>query len=145
MISLLSKCIMRESLFPVKGNVMNDVLLTNAGKSHVVEADRKRRAKNASTTRKDARATTERRNRRIVNKQLKWDYPSKYRIGKNVYIRFPKRGESKGGQKRCHVIEALIQKRNLKRHSYKVSFFSPLNGKMVKKWFMVDDITNLSL
>jgi len=62
---------MRESLFPVKGNVMNDVLLTNAGKSHVVEADRRRRAKNASTTRKDARAATERRNRRIVNKQLK--------------------------------------------------------------------------
>ena len=41
--------------------------------------------------------------------------------------------------------EALIEKRNLKRHSYKVSFVSPLNGKMEKKWLMVDDITSLTL
>ena len=123
---------------------MNDELLTNAGKGHS-EADRRRRSKNASTIRKDARAATERCNRRMVNAQLKCNPPSKYRIGEKVYIRLPKTGGSKGGQKRCHVIEALIEKRNLKRHSYKVSFVSPLNGKMEKKWLMVDDITGLTL
>ena len=38
-----------------------------------------------------------------------------------------------------------MEKRNLKGQSYKVSFVSPLNGKMVKKWLMVDDITSLML
>ena len=127
-----------------KTDVMNDELLTNAGKGHS-EADRRRHSKNASTIRKDARAATERCNRRIVNAQLKCNPASKYRIGEKVYIRLPKKGGSKGGQKRCHVIEALTEKRNLKRHSYKVSFVSPLNGKMEKKWLMVDDITSLTL
>ena len=78
-------------------------------------------------------------NRRMVRAQLKCNPPSKY------HIQLPKKGGSKGGQKRCHVIEALIEKRNLKRHSYKVSFVSALNDKMEKKWLMVDDITSLTL
>ena len=123
---------------------MNDELLTNASRGHS-EADRKRRSKNASKIRKDARAATERCNRRMVNAQLKCNPPSKYRIGEKVYIQLPKKGGSKGGQRECHIIEALIQKRNLQRHSYKVSFVSPLNGKMEKKWLMVDDITSLTL
>ena len=81
----------------------------------------------------------------MVNAQLKCNPPSKYRIGEKVYIQLPKKRGSKGGQKRCHVIEALIKQRNLKGQSYKVSFVSPLNGKMEKKWLMVDDITSLTL
>ena len=77
---------------------MNDELLTNAGKGHS-EADRRRHSKNASTIRKDARAATERCNRRIVNAQLKCNPASKYRIGEKVYIRLPKKGGTKGGQK----------------------------------------------
>ena len=37
------------------------------------------------------------------------------------------------------------ERRNLKRHSFKVSFVSSLTGKMEKKWLMVDDITRLTL
>lgn len=88
---------------------MNDELLTTASRGHS-EADRKRRSKNASKIRKDARAATERCNRRMVNAQLKCNPPSKYRIGEKVYIQLPKKGGSKGGQKECHIIEALIQK-----------------------------------
>ena len=66
-------------------------------------------------------------------------------MAKKFIYGFQIKGASKGGQKRCHVIEALIEKRNLKRHYYKVSFVSPLNGKMEKKWLMVDDITSLTL
>ena len=32
--------------------------------------------------------------------------PSKYCIGEKVYIWLPKKGGSKGGQKRCHAVEA---------------------------------------
>ena len=48
-------------------------------------------------------------------------------------------------QKKCCVTEAVIEKRNLKRHLYKVSHTSPENGKNEKKWLAVDDITSLTL
>ena len=46
--------------------------------------------------------------------------------------------------KRC-VTEAVIEKRNSKRHLYKVSHTSPERGKNDKKWLAVDDVTSLTL
>ncbi|XP_068723746.1 uncharacterized protein [Montipora capricornis] len=48
-----------------KTEVMNDELLTKSGKGHS-EADRRRRSKNASKIRKDARAATERCNKNVT-------------------------------------------------------------------------------
>ena len=42
-------------------------------------------------------------------------------------------------------MEAVIKKRHLREHSYKVSFVSPLTGRKETKWLMVDDITSLTL
>ena len=128
-----------------KTGSMSEEVLARAGKCHPTEADRNRRSKYASALRQNARAATERCNRRMINTQLKCNPPSKYRIGEKVYIRLPRKGGIKAAQKRRHVIEALVEKRNPKRHAYKVSFVSPFNGKMEKKWLKVDDITSLTL
>jgi len=65
----------------------------------------------------------------MVNAQLKCNPPSKYRIGEKVYICLPRKGGIKTAQKRRLIIEALVEKRNLKRHAYKVLFVFPQNGK----------------
>lgn len=49
------------------------------------------------------------------------------------------------GHKKRHVIEARIEKRNLKLQTYKVAYSSPVTGKNEKKWLPVDDITSLTL
>ena len=54
-----------------------------------------------------------------------------------MYVRLRNKGRL---QKKCCVTEAVIEKRNLKRHLYKVSYTSPESGKNEKKWLAVDDI-----
>ena len=93
--------------------------------------------------RKIAKKATERCNRRMIKKHLKANPPSEYKIGENVYIRLSRK--TKPLQKRRFVLEAIVLKRNLKRHSYKVSYRSPTSEKTVQRWLQVDDITSLTL
>ena len=44
-----------------------------------------------------------------------------------------------------HVTEAKIEGKNIKLHTYKVAYTSPLTGKKERKWVPVDDITSLTL
>ena len=74
--------------------------------------------------------------------KLKYSKYSKYAIGEKVYVRLRDKGRL---QKKCCVTEAVIEKRNLRRHLYKVSYTSPESGKNEKKWLAVDDITSLTL
>lgn len=68
---------------------MNDELLINVGKGYF-EVDRRWCFKNVLIIRKDVRVVIERCNR-MVNAQLKCNFFLKY------YIRFLKKGGSKGG------------------------------------------------
>ena len=74
--------------------------------------------------------------------KLKYSKYSKYAIGEKVYVRLRDKGRL---QKKSCVTEAVIEKRNLKRHLYKVSYTSPESGKNEKKWLAIDDITSLTL
>ena len=59
-------------------------------------------------------------------------------------MRLAKKGISKSSQKQ-QVVEGLVENRNLKQHSYKVSFISPSTGRRERQWFSVVDITSLTL
>ena len=80
----------------------------------------------------------------MVKTHLKSNPPSKYRIGEKVHVRLAKKGMTKTSRKQ-QVVEALVEKRNLKRQSYKVSFISPSSGKRERRWLSVVDITSLTL
>ena len=54
------------------------------------------------------------------------------------------RGKGRLQKKRC-VTETFIERGNLKRHLYKVSYTSPESGKNEKKWLEVDDLTSFTL
>ena len=107
----------------------------------LLKTDRKRRQKHVSVVRKDAHTATARCDRRMKQVYARINPPSKYAVGKKVYVRF--RGKGRLQKKRC-VTEAVIEKRNLKRHLYKVSYKSPESRKN-EKWLAVDDVTSLTL
>ncbi|XP_078366006.1 SCAN domain-containing protein 3-like [Oculina patagonica] len=65
-----------------KTGSMSKELLARAGKCHPTEADRNRRSKYASALRQNARAATERCNRRMVNTQLKCNPPLNIALAK---------------------------------------------------------------
>ena len=78
----------------------------------------------------------------LFNAHLKSNLPSRYRIGEKVHVRLAKKGISKSSRKQ--VVEGLVENRNLKQHSYKVSFISPSSGTREREWFSVIDITSLT-
>ena len=59
-------------------------------------------------------------------------------------MRLAKKGISKSSRKQ-QVVEGLVENRNLKQHSYKVSFISPSSGRRERRWCSVVDITSLIL
>lgn len=92
----------------------------------LLKTDRKRRQKHVSVVRKDAHTATARCDRRMKQVYARTNPPSKYAVGEKVYVRL--RGKGRLRKKRC-VTEAVIEKRNLKRHLYKVSYTSPESRK----------------
>ena len=60
--------------------------------------------------------------------KLRSNPPARYSVGE-VIVRLPGKA-----QKKRHVIEAQIEKRNLKTQTYRVAFTSPVTGKREKKW-----------
>lgn len=92
----------------------------------LLKTDRKRRQKNVSVVRKDAHTATARCDRRMKQVYARTNPPSKYAVGEKVYVRL--RGKGRLQKKRCFT-EAVIEKRNLKRHLYKVSYTSPESRK----------------
>ena len=119
----------------------DEEVVENAGKCNPSEGDRRRRSKHASNIRRQASKASERCSERMVRGHLRAHPPSKYK----VYVRLPRKGGIKSAQKRRYVIEALIMKRNIRRHVYKVAYTSPVTGKKKEKWLPVDDITSLTL
>ena len=81
----------------------------------------------------------------MIKSHSKSNPPSRYGIGEKVYDRLQRKEGIKAAQKRQHVVEAVIKKRHLKKHSYKLTFVFPLTGRKETKWLMVDDITSLTL
>ena len=67
---------------------------------------------------------------------------SRYNVGEKVYVRLPGKGNLKNRKRQ--VFEAVIVKRNLNVHSYKVNYISSVTGKRVTKWIPVDDIASLT-
>ena len=118
---------------------MEKELLKNKRKCNPSYADRKRQQKHISVVRKDAHTVTARCDRRMKPAYARTSPPSKYSIGEKVYERLRDKGRL---QKKCCVTEAVIEKRNLKRHLYKVSYTSLESGRNEKKRLAVDDITS---
>lgn len=104
------------------------------------ENDRKRRSRQGYKLRKQAQKATRRCDKRAQRTQLRLNPPSVYSVGENVYVRLRGRAWNKR-----HVTEARIEERNIKLHTYKLAYTSPLIGKKERKWLSVDDITSLTL
>ena len=123
-----------------------DELLLRQRKCNPTARDRKKHAKHAAEVRQKARLATERCNNRMKRYHLKLNPPSKYKVGEKAYIRVPRsRGGIKAIRKKQLVVQAIVEKRNLKRHFYKVSFISPVTQEKEKRWISVDNITRLTI
>ena len=72
----------------------------------------------------------------MIKDHKKANLPSKYNAGERVFVRQQRRGGKQS--------EGEVKKRNLKNHSYKVSYTSPLSGRIEHKWITVIDITSLT-
>ena len=125
-------------------DLISEELVANIAKCNPTNTDRKHRLRYAKDVRKAAHAATELCHRRMVKTHLKSNPPSRYRIGEKVHVRLAKKGRTKTSRKQQEE-EALVEKRNLKRQSYKVSFISPSSGRCERRWFSVVDITSLTL
>ena len=62
-----------------------------------------------------------------------------------MHVRFPRKGGVEDAQKKRHVIEAVVVKRNVNHHAYNVAYRSPITGHNEEKWLPVNDITSLTL
>jgi len=123
-----------------KTSVADNELVANTGRINPTATDRKRRCRHVSQLRQEAHKTTNCCDRRMQRAKLRSNPLARYSVGEKVFVRLP--GKT---QKRCHVIEARIEKRNVKTPTYRVVYTSPLTGKSEKKWLSVDDITSLTL
>ena len=93
-----------------------------------------------SLKRQEAHKATNSCDRRMQRAKLRSKPPARHSVGEKVFVRLP--GKT---QKKHHVIDALIEKRNLKTHTYRVAYTSPVTGKSEKKWLPVDEVTSLTL
>ena len=97
-------------------------------------------ARHVSQLRQEALKASNRCDRRMQRAKLQSNPPGKYSVGEKVFVRLLGKV-----QKKCHVIEAQIEKRNLKTQTYRVAFTSLVTGKREKKRLPVGDITSLTL
>ena len=124
----------------IKESGLVEECLPSSGRIHPTGKDRKRRSQNASKVRKQAQKATKKCDKRAQRTQRRLNPPSVYSIGETVYVRL----RGKALNKRF-VVEASIERRNSKLHTYKVSYTSPHSGKKERKWVPVDDITSITL
>ena len=124
----------------IKESGLVEECLPSSGRIHPTGKDRKRRSQNDSKVRKQAQKATKRCDKRAQRTERSLNPPSVYSIGETVYVRL--RGKVLNTR---HVVEASIERRNSKLHTYKVSYTSPHSGKKERKWVPVDDITSITL
>ena len=72
--------------------------------------------------------TTSRCDNRSQRTHLRLNPPYVYSVGENVFVRLRGRAWNKR-----HVTEARIEEKNIKLHTYKVAYTSPLTGKKERK------------
>ena len=118
----------------------NELRVDTTGRINPTVTDRKRRCRHVSQLRQEARKATNRCDRRMQRAKLQSNPPARYSVREKVFVRLPGKA-----QKKRHVIEAQIEKRNLKTQTYSVAFTSPVTGKREKKWLPVNDITSFTL
>lgn len=123
----------------LKPSEVDDEVVANNGKINPTVADRRRRSKHVSQVRQGAHKATDRCDKRMQRAKLRSNPPAKYGVGEKVLVRLS--GKAK---KKRHIIEARIEKRNLKLQTYKVSYISLVTGKKENKWLPVDDVTSLT-
>ena len=73
---------------------------------------------------KHRKRRTRRYDKRSQRTHLRLNPPSVYSVGENVFVRLRGRTWNKR-----HVTEARIEEKNIKLHTYKVAYTSPLTGK----------------
>ena len=119
---------------------IDEECLPSPEKIRPTKKDRQRHSRQASQLRKEAQKATRRCDKRSQRTHLRLNPPSVYSVGENVFVRLRGRAWNKR-----HVTEARIEEKNIKLHTYKVAYTSPLTGKKERKWVPVDDITSLTL
>ena len=122
------------------GDSEEECIVADADRINPTATERRRRSRNISQIRQEARKATNRCDKRMQKAKLRSNPPAKYSVGENVFVRLPGKGK-----KKRHVIESWIEKRNLKLNTYKIAYTSPVTGKNEKKWVPVDDVTSLNL
>lgn len=127
----------RKNNFP-KVSIKNCEYKNNPKQSPKERSDR---SKHAFNVRRVALKSSLGANKRMIRKHLSSNPPSEYNVGETVFVHLSRK--TKPLQKRRFVVEATIIKRNLKHHSYKVSYTSPLNKKTVARWVQVNDVTHV--
>ena len=88
---------------------VDNELVDNTGRINPTATDRKRRCRHVSQLTQEAGKATNRCDRRMQRVELRSNPPVRYSVGEKVFVRLPGKA-----QKKRHVIEAQIEKRNLK-------------------------------
>lgn len=111
-----------------KTSETDDELVASVGRINPTAADQRRRSRRVSQVRQEARKATIRCERRTQRAKLRSNPPARYTVGEKVFVRMAGKGH-----KKRHVIEARIEKRNLKLQTYKVAYSSPVTGRKTKR------------
>lgn len=98
-----------EVYFARKSTEEDHEEVANTGTVNPTVAGRRRRSRHVTQVRKDAHKATDRCDWRAQRAKLHSNPPAKYSVGEKVLVRL-----SGKAQKKRHVIEARVEKRNLK-------------------------------
>lgn len=96
----------------------------------------------ARKIRSKAKASNNVWDKRYIQRRVKGNPPSVYKVGERVLIRFPFSGRTRGIPKKRFVVDGTIIKRNVRLGKYKITYESPTTQKSCCDWVSVEDMTS---
>ena len=112
-------------------------------KNGLCDAQIKEHLKIAKFVREQAKLSSDKAEKKLVQTFAAKNPPSVYKVGESVLVKLhSSRSRKKGMNKYTRVITGRIDKKNMKQGTYKVSY--ELSGKQLHGWFKVTELTSLT-
>lgn len=112
-------------------------------KNGLCDAQIEKHLKIAKFVREQAKLSSDKAEKKLVQTFSAKNPPSVYKVGESVLVKlYSSRSRKKGMNKYTRVITGRIDKRNMKQGTYKVSY--ELSGKHLHGWFKVTELTSLT-
>lgn len=108
-------------------------------------SDYKNNADLACRIRAKALASNNVWDKRYIQRKVKGNPPSIYKVGETIMLRFPFSRTNRVAPKKRFVLEGQIIKRKLRLGKYQVIYKSPTTYKKCTQWVSVEDITSTTV